>query len=168
MTAGRPDRYWTLLIILAAIILAASLTIWLRRSPGQPLEIAAPPAPELAGEVHVSGAVSNPGIYPLKPTDSIADILKAAGGTTPSADPGQIRLHISNDTEEDQPQKVNLNRASTWLLAALPGIGQVRAQAIVDYRLKNGPFLSTHELTRVESIGTTTYEEIKDLITVTD
>ena len=62
----------------------------------------------------------------------------------------------------------NPNRAGAWLLAVLPGIGEVRAQAIVDYRLKNGPFLSIRELTRVEGIGTATYEDIKDLITVTD
>jgi len=153
MTTGKLEGYWTpLIILLAVIILATSLSIWLRRSPGRPVEITIPPTPELAGEVHISGAVPSPGIYPLRPTDTISDILEAAGGTTPTADTGQIRLHVPNDSEEDQPQKVNINRASAWLLAALPGIGESRAQAIVDYRLKNGPFSNIRELNRVEGI----------------
>jgi len=70
--------------------------------------------------------------------------------------------------EEQQPQKININRAEVWLLEALPGIGEVKAQAIVDYRQQNGPFRSTSELTRVAGIGTATYERIKHLISVDD
>jgi len=50
----------------------------------------------------------------------------------------------------------------------LPGIGEVRAQAIIDYRRQNGPFHNISELTKVEGIGTATYEQIKQLITVAD
>jgi competence protein ComEA len=70
--------------------------------------------------------------------------------------------------EGEPPQKVNINRAEAWLLGALPGIGEVRAQAIIDYRQQNGPFRSTNELLKVAGIGTATYERIKDLITVAD
>ena len=65
----------------------------------------------------------------------------------------------------------------SWLHAGtgsfLPGYSQsrqlgIRAQAVVDYREGNGPFRSTDELTRVEGIGTATYERIKALITVAD
>ncbi|MDO8568153.1 MAG: ComEA family DNA-binding protein [Dehalococcoidales bacterium] len=68
--------------------------------------------------------------------------------------------------DSPQSQKINLNRADAWLLAALPDIGQTRAQAIVNYRQKNGPFRSTNELLKVEGIGTAIYDKIKDLITV--
>jgi len=70
--------------------------------------------------------------------------------------------------EEQQPQRIDINRAEVWLLKALPDIGEVKAQAIIDYRQQNGPFRSTNEITRVAGIGTATYERIKHLITVAD
>ena len=48
------------------------------------------------------------------------------------------------------------------------GLGKVRAQAIIDYRQRNGPFRNISELTKVEDIGTATYEKIKHLISVAD
>jgi len=54
------------------------------------------------------------------------------------------------------------------LLEALPGIGETRAQAIIDYRQQNGPFHNINELTKVEGIGIATYEKIKHLISVAD
>ena len=65
-------------------------------------------------------------------------------------------------------KKINLNRAETWLLEALPEIGESRAQAIIDYREQNGPFNNIKELIKVEDIGTATYEKIKNWITVAD
>ena len=61
---------------------------------------------------------------------------------------------------------IDLNDAPLALLETLPGIGQVRAQAIVDYRERNGPLKSVEEITRVQGIGATTYEQIRDLVTV--
>ena len=69
---------------------------------------------------------------------------------------------------EQEPQKIDINRAEVWLLEALPGIGETLAQRIVDYRQQNGPFQHTNELLKVAGIGTTTYEQIKHLITVAD
>jgi competence ComEA-like helix-hairpin-helix protein len=51
-------------------------------------------------------------------------------------------------------------------LESLPGIGPTTAQAIIDYRTLNGPFLKTEDITNVSGIGAGTYERIKDLITV--
>ena len=73
--------------------------------------------------------------------------------------------HVS---QLDEPQKVDINRAEAWLLEALPGIGEVRAQAIIDYRQQNGGFSHISEITRVEGIGQSLYEQIKDFITVGD
>ena len=70
--------------------------------------------------------------------------------------------------EEIQPQRININRAEAWLLEALPGIGETRAQAIIDFRNQNGVFHNINELLKVKGIGVTTYEQIKHLITVAD
>ena len=77
-------------------------------------------------------------------------------------------FYIPQMVEPEPPQRVNINRAEAWLLEALPGIGEVRAQAIINYRRQNGLFHNINELTKVEGIGATTYEQIKHLITVTD
>ena len=61
---------------------------------------------------------------------------------------------------------IDLNTASAELLETLPGIGEVRANAIVDYRRQNGCFQSTSDVTKVSGIGSGTYEKIRDLVTV--
>jgi comEA protein len=62
--------------------------------------------------------------------------------------------------------KIDINRATLSELESLPGIGPTTAQAIIDYRTLNGPFLKTEDITNVSGIGAGTYERIKDLITV--
>jgi len=61
---------------------------------------------------------------------------------------------------------IDLNTASVDMLETLPGIGEVRANAIVDYRQQNGCFQSTSDVTKVTGIGSGTYEKIRDLVTV--
>jgi competence protein ComEA len=50
----------------------------------------------------------------------------------------------------------------------LPGIGEARAEAIVNYRYQIGAFKNTSELMKVEGISAAIYERIKELITVAD
>jgi competence protein ComEA len=61
---------------------------------------------------------------------------------------------------------INVNAASATELEELPGIGEVLAAAIVDYRTDNGPFATPDQLMDVSGIGPATLEEIRDLITV--
>ena len=77
-------------------------------------------------------------------------------------------LYIPREGEEQSPQKIDINRAESWLLEALPGIGEVTAQAIVDYRNENGNFRRIEDLLKVSGIGPGTFEKIKDYITVSD
>ncbi len=88
------------------------------------------------------------------------------------ADPApQAEAAYPQDTVSDEvsePQKIDINRAESWLLTVLPGIGETRAEAIVAYRDRNGPFQSINEINRVEGIGPSTYEGIKGLITTGD
>ena len=118
--------------------------------------------------IYIGGAVNNPGFYPLADGDSLESLIQAAGSTIDGTDLSRIELHIAQAEEEETPQKIDINRAAAWLLEALPGIGEIRAQAITDYRRQNGLFHNISELTRVEGIGITTYEQIKYLITVAD
>jgi competence protein ComEA len=169
MIISKRNKYWMLVIILLiAIIATGSVIVWSRYSPSQPIEISSPSSQELQGEIYIGGAVTSPGFYPLKTGDSIADIIQAAGGISSNADLSRLKLYIPEAGEEEPPQKLDINRAEAWLLQALPGIGEVKAQAIVDYRLQNGSFHNINELIKVKGIGATTYEKIKLLITVAD
>ena len=165
----KADKYWALTIfILVAIIAVGSMIIRSKYSRSQPVEIYIPPHKDIQGQLYIGGAVSNPGYYPLKAGDSIDGIIQATGGVSAGADFNRLNLYIPEAAEEESPQKVDLNRADPWLLQALPGIGEVRAQAIIDYRLQNGQFRNTSELIMVEGISTATFDKIKHLITVAD
>ena len=79
-----------------------------------------------------------------------------------------VEISIPQVGEEQERQKIDINRAEVRQLKTLPGIGDILAQRIVDYRQQNGPFHDIKELTEVAGIGTGKYEQIKDLITVAD
>ena len=57
---------------------------------------------------------------------------------------------------------VNINSATATELESLPGIGEVLAATIVEYRDTNGPFASVDDLMDVSGIGPSTLEEIRD------
>ena len=171
MATSKFSKYWTLLIILLiAAITVNGIVTWSRYRGSQPAEISISTLPnqEQLSEIYIGGAVNNPGFYPSKDGDTIEALAQAAGGTTDSADLSRLELYIPTLGEEEAPQKVDLNRAEAWLLQALPGIGEVRAKAIIAYRQQNGPFQNINEVIKVEGIGTTTYEQIEHLITVAD
>ncbi len=73
----------------------------------------------------------------------------------------------SESTESDTGNDlVNINMASIDELITLPGIGESKAQKIIDYRTDNGYFNTIEELKNVSGIGDTTFENIKAHITV--
>lgn len=65
-----------------------------------------------------------------------------------------------------QGNKVNINTADVESLRDLPGIGEKRAEDIIDYRTQHGPFRIPEELTRVPGIGEGTLEGLLELITI--
>jgi len=169
MVTNKLNRYWTLVIVtLIIIIIIGGVIAWLRYHPGQPVEISMPSGQEWQGIIHIGGEVNNPGFYPFNARDSLEALIQAAGGISSTANPDELRLYIPTEGEEQEPQKVDINRADVWLLESLPGIGETLAQRIVDYRQRNGPFSNTDELLKISGIGTNNYEEIKHLITVAE
>lgn len=72
----------------------------------------------------------------------------------------------SQPDPSDGQDRINLNTATVEELMTLPGIGEVRAQAIVDYRTEIGAFVSVDQLQDVSGIGKKTLDKIRDYITV--
>jgi len=66
----------------------------------------------------------------------------------------------------DDSQKININTASADELMDLKGIGEKKAQAIVDFRENNGPFKQPEDIIKVPGIGPKTVETNKDIIVV--
>lgn len=75
-------------------------------------------------------------------------------------------LLIALSVLADDGPKVNLNTASVSELTTLPGIGEVKAKAIIEYRVANGGFKSIEEIMNVKGIGEKTFLKLKDLIYV--
>jgi len=167
---SRADRFYLFVTVFLAIAaIAGGITLAVQRSRSQPVEIVLSQTepPELRGELYIGGAVANPGVYPLQEGDTLQTLLSDAG-IEPDADLSHIELYIPREGEEQSPQKIDINRAEPWLLEALPGIGEVLAQRIVDYRSENGPFKRIEDLLKVSGIGPATFEKVKDYITVSD
>lgn len=74
-------------------------------------------------------------------------------------------------TPGEKPEKtttlpININSASTEDLTILPGIGEVTAKKILDYRIKNDGFKTKNEIMEVNGIGKAKFEKMKDKICV--
>jgi competence protein ComEA len=167
---SRADRFYLFITVFLVIaVMVGGVMLAVKHSKSQPLEIVLSQAmlPEQSGEIYIGGAVANPGVYSLREGDTLQTLLSGAG-IEPDADLSHIKIYIPREGEKQGPQKIDLNRAEPWLLEALPGIGKVTAQAIVDHRNENGLFKQIEDLLKVKGIGPGTFEKIKDYITVSD
>lgn len=147
----------------------------------------APPATAEAGEivVHVVGQVAVPGIVRLPIGARVTDAIEAAGGATGAADLAAVNLaRVLTDGEQvlvprpgEHPTaagpvtpggevRVDLNTADVAALDALPGIGPVIAQRIVDWRTEHGSFTSVEELGEVSGIGPAVLADLHDRVRV--
>ena len=167
---SRADRlYLSVTVLLAVAAIAGGVMLAVQHSRNQPAEIVLSQTepPEQSGELYLGGALANPGIYPWQEGDTIQALLLDTG-VEPDADLSHIEIYVPREGEEQSSQKIDINRAEPWLLEALPGIGEVTAQAIVDYRDENGSFKRIEDLLQVKGIGEGTLAKIKDYITVSD
>ena len=167
------DKYWLAIIaFLLLCLISGGIILAIKLNSNRPVEISLKSAmpPDYRMEVYIDGAVANPGFYPAKEDDSITNLIQAAGPMT-DADISRLKLYIPNidkTSPQQKTQKINLNQADAWLLDALPGIGEGKAQAIIDYRIKYGPFRSINDLLKVNGISKSTLDDIRNFITVED
>lgn len=137
-----------------------------------------PSQPAETSEIHVDieGAVVKPGLYVLDEDSYVGDLVELAGGYT-DANTSCVNLahklsdgekyYVPFSSEECVEEKlININTATLEELDSLPGIGEAKAQNIIDYREKNGFFETTEEIMEVDGIGEKIYNDIKDLICV--
>ena len=141
-------------------------------------------------QVHVAGAVKNPCVYVLLENARNMDAITAAGGATSEADLERINLSefikdgqrvyvpykgepISTSERSSTislsptvPTLVNINTADADALMSLPGIGEVKAAAIIAYRETYGPFTRIEALLNVKGIGQSTLEGLREHITL--
>lgn len=147
--------------------------------------------------VHVSGAVVTPGVYEVPPMSRVRDVIERAGGLLPQANTEVINLaaplkdgikiripflgeettplpidnaplpEVYNEASGGDSDRLDINQASVEQLEALPGIGRTRAEAIVEYRQKQGKFDTIEQIQNVPGIGPGIFEQIRELITVT-
>ena len=138
--------------------------------------------------VHVVGAVARPGLYRLAGGSRVDDAIREAGGAKRLADLSLVNLAApvvdgqqvvvprratrSEPAATGEPASasavpagpVQLSTATLEQLDALPGVGPVTAQSILDYRNEHGGFQSIEELDAVSGIGPARLEELRELV----
>lgn len=77
---------------------------------------------------------------------------------------GDAPPSFSSGNTEQSSGKININTAGLSKLATLPGIGESKAQSIIDYRREKGAFQSADELLNISGIGPKTLEKLRDKI----
>jgi len=164
------------------ILLVIGFMTFLLFSPREPeIEIISSEQNQEKMFVYLEGAVEKPGVYELALETRLNDLLIRAGGLSASADREWISQNLNlaqkltdgikiylpfqgevTEEEEEENKKIDINKASSSQLDALWGIGQKRAEDIIE----NRPYQSVEELLTKKIIPQNVFEEIKDEITV--
>jgi competence protein ComEA len=150
-----------------------------------PARAAKPAAAAKVVVVDVAGAVRRPGLHSVPADSRVEDAIVAAGGATrkaqldavnlaaPVADGEQIVVPgsgaggvaaASSPAGSSPSAPLDLNSATLEQLEALPGIGPVTAQKIIDYRTQHGAFHVVSELEGVPGIGPAHMAQLKGLV----
>ena len=137
--------------------------------------------------VDIKGEVKKPGVYQMKAGDRVKDALDAAGGLTAEADSQKVNLAqrvedqmvivvpkvgeeaeaipaSATSKEASKEGKVNINTATVEELKTLKGVGEKKAEAIIEYRKKNGSFKTKEDLMKVRGIGKKLFESFEERI----
>ncbi len=164
-------------------------------------------------KVDIKGQVVTPGIYTMKESSRVIDVIEAAGGLTDNANTTVLNLskkitdemviivysneEVTNFAKTKEIEKqvqeqcnkndenslkndacicddnqitstilVSINTASVEELMTLPGIGEAKAQDIINYRNDNGLFQTIEDIKNVSGVGDSLFAKIKDYITI--
>lgn len=131
--------------------------------------------------VQVCGAVNSEGVYQLPKGSRVFEAISMAGGFREDAAMAEINqaqvledeayIYVPTIAEQmemdsEEGEKVNINKASKEKLMTLPGVGESRAESIIQYRQEHGAFQKIEDIMQVAGIKEGLFEKIKDLITV--
>jgi competence protein ComEA len=136
--------------------------------------------------IDVVGKVERAGVYRLPSGSRVIDAITAAGGVRPGTDLTSVNLAqkltdgeqiavgvpvaaaapVTGGTDPAAGALVDLNNATETQFDALPGVGPVLAQRIVDWRTAHGGFSSVDQLNSVSGIGDAKFADLKPLVTV--
>ena len=183
-----------MVVVATVVALALAGRVFLHRGRASippPLRVAAAhPKAATASRIFVDvvGAVRRPGLYRLPAGARVADAMARAGGATRNAQLELVNLaaRLADGEQVVVPRKgsaspatgvgggtaggvgatgpVHLNSATIEQLDALPGVGPVTAQKIVDYRQQHGGFGSVDELDAVPGIGPARLADLRELV----
>jgi competence protein ComEA len=175
-----------LILLLGRFVLGAGTTTTAAPLPPPAAVAGVTGLPSSRVVVDVVGAVRRPGLYRLAHGSRIADALTRAGGATPKADLTQVNLAapLADGEQVVVPRRgvggvaagpgftssgapvapVQLSTATLEQLDALPGVGPVTAQKILEYRQKHGAFQSVDELDAVPGIGPKRLDQLRDVV----
>lgn len=143
--------------------------------------------------VDIKGEVNNPGVYQMEEGSRIIDVIDKAGGVLEEAETtavnfaqiltDQMVIYVPKkgeelptdsmitegqlDNTEAEVTQVDINKAEKEILMTLQGIGPSKAENILSYREENGLFETIEDIKNVPGIGEVTFENLKDVITVT-
>ena len=119
--------------------------------------------------VNIKGQVLKPGNYSLKLGSNLDDLLKQAK-INDESDIRQLNLNrILYDNEyiyipKKKKELISINNATFDQLVKLPGIGEITANRIIEYRNVYGPFINLEDIKFIYGIGDKKYEKLKEYI----
>lgn len=134
--------------------------------------------------IHICGHVKSPEVYKVKKGSRLFEVVEKAGGLSADASESSVnmarvvqdgeKIYVSS-IEEAQVMKssggqdtgaVSINDADEVRLMTLPGIGQSKARAIIQYREEHGMFEKIEDIMLVGGIKEAMYDKIKEYISL--